>query len=557
MKNSVLIKRCWKPFAEKMVHSIIYRGCLLIMPILFGITVDRITDGKYDEAVKFAIFLFIVAVVYKIEDIVNTYVWHKLYNKMYKTLTKEALDNTYRNSLFSLSRFSISEYINIMGADIDAICCFFCDLSVRICRILEFLIIFGYLFKVDFKIGLASLISSLLVLFVLIKSSKTIEKLNHVRTVSHDKKTNSIHELLLSIKEIKTLNVFSPIKNNILKITDEYVVDLLKQRTVEDGFRYGNALIIEICRFGLLLFGIYLISKGQMLIGTLTVIYNYFGQISDNMSEISVINNKLRNLNVSNKRYNKIFQYSQDLDETDIKINEDPKGEVVFENILYGYRNDPTLKDVSFKIKPNTINTIVGSAGCGRNGIFDLLLKLNRQHEGNIKLDNFDIKNYSNKEYFDLVSSVFKEPLFFQMSIRDNLSIIDDNFENIKKVCEKLHIDEYIEDLKEGYDTIIDNEAHNIQSNIKYLLGIARILLKGSKVMLFDETFSTFDRDTKDDLMELLKNLSKTHTIIIITKDEELLKFSDQILLIDNNRLLKAGTHKRLLLNNVYRNIIR
>jgi len=557
MKNSELIKRSLKPFVNKMVHSIIYRGCLLIMPILFGIVVDNITDGKYDEATKYAVFLFVIAVIYKIEDIFNTYLWHKLYNKMYNTLAKEALDNTYRNSLFSLSRFSVSEYINIMGADVDVICSFYCDLPVRIFRIIEFVLIFGYLFTIDVRIGVSSVVASIVVVFVLIKSSKIIEKLNHSKMVAFDNKTNAIHEVFLSIKEIKTLNVFTPIKNNILKAIDKYVANLLKQRTIEDVFRYGNALIIEVCRFALLFFGIYLISKGQMLIGTLIVIYNYFGQISDNMSEISVINNKLRNLNVSNKRYSRLFKYSQNEERINKEINSEPKGEIIFENILYGYRNDPILKDVSFKIKANTINTIIGTAGCGRNGIFDLLLKLNRQHEGNIKLDGFDIKEYGNKEYFNLVSSVFKEPIFFQMSIRDNLSIIDDDFENIKNVCEKLHINEYIEGLKEGYDTVIGNEAHNIHSNVKYLLGIARILLKKSKVMLFDETFSIFDGDTKGDLLELLKKLSETHTIIIITKDEELLKISDQILLIDDNRLLKIGTHKRLILNSTYRNIIR
>lgn len=557
MKNSEVLKKSWKEFSVRLFASFVARGALLIIPIIFSIIVDSITALNYNKGIIYALWLLLIFVIYRLNEIFATYAWHKLYNKMYKIYTDVAIKKTYNNSIYSLSRISLSEYINIMNNDINVICSFFCNLTSRIFRVLEFIVILVYFFFINKYIGLAGIVVSIIAFTIMFLSSKKIEKVNQIRTVSLDKKTSSIHELILCIKEIKTLNVFKPIKDRVVKRSNDYTNDWLKQRVIEDSYRWGNVLLIEIFRIVIFIYGIYLISVGEMQLGTVIVIYNYYGQLVDNISDLSAINNEYRNLLVSNNRYNKIFEYSKEVNYSNEIINPEPKGEIEFKNILYGYKENPILNKVSFNIDSNTLTAITGPAGSGRTGIFDLLLKLNRQHEGDIKIDQIDINKYGSNEYLYLVSSVFKEPVFFNMSIKENLSVVEPDFEKIVMLCKKLKIHEYIVNLKDGYETIIDNNADNINTNIKYILSIIRVLLKNPKIMLFDETLSSFDKETKEEIVNILLELKKEHTIIIITKDIEVLTVADKIIVLDNGLIHNQGNHSELMKKDkVYRNNI-
>ena len=550
MNNKKILRTAWREASFKMGTSVTSRALIMLIPIIFGLMVDNITNQDYNNAYILGFILIGMYVVYRIADVLNTYSWHKFYNKLYNIYTDMALNKTFNNSMFSLSRISLSEYINIMNNDINVICTFWCDLTIRICRVVEFVIIFVYFFMINTFIGIAGIIVSLIAFTLIFLSSKKIENLNQKRAANLDSKTSALHELLLCIKEIKTLNIFKPIKSRVIKKTDKYSESWLKQRVVEDIFKFSTVLLIEIFRIGLFIYGIYLISKGDMQLGVLMVIYNYYAQLVDNFSEFAVVNTGFRNLKVSFIRYNKIFEYSRDIRNDNKIINEHPKGEIVFKDILYGYKDDPTLSDLSFKTKENSITAITGPSGSGRSGIFHLLLRLNRQHEGTVTIDGFNINDYNVDEYFYLVSSVFKEPIFFNMSIKSNLCIVEEDMTKIVDICKKLEIHDYIINLKDGYETVINNEANNINSEVKYLLGIARVLLREPKIMLFDETFSTFSKKAKEKIIEILLELKENHTIMIITKDNEVLKVADKILLINNNKLIATGTHETLYKRN-------
>ena len=550
MNNKKVLKMAWKEAAFKLGISISSRALVMLIPIIFGLMVDNITNEQYNNAYMLGFALIGMYILFRIIDVLNTFVWHKFYDKLYSIYTDIALNKTFNNSMFSLSRISLSEYINIMNNDINVICTFWCDLSIRICRMVEFIIIFIYFFMINTLIGVAGIIVSLIAFTIIFLSSKKIEFLNKKRAANLDSKTSALHELLLCIKEIKTLNIFKPIKSRIIKKTNKYSSSWLHQRVVEDSFKFSTVLLIEIFRISLFIYGIYLISQGEMQLGVLMVIYNYYAQLVENFSEFAVVNTNFRNLKVSFNRYNKIFEYSRDIRNNSNVTNDNPKGEIIFKNILYGYKDDPTLHNLSFKTTENSITAITGPSGSGRSGIFHLLLRLNRQHEGSITIDGIDINDYNVDEYFYLISSVFKEPIFFNMSIKSNLCIVEEDMTKIVEVCKKLEIHDYIINLKDGYETIINNDAGNINSEVKYLLGIARVLLREPKIMLFDETFSTFSKKTKEKIIEILLELKNNHTIMIITKDNDVLKIADNILLINNNKLVASGNHETLINKN-------
>ena len=226
------------------------------------------------------------------------------------------------------------------------------------------------------------------------------------------------------------------------------------------------------------------------------------------------------------------------------------EGNIEFNHVLYGYRNDPVLNDFSLKINKNSMSAITGKTGSGKTGVVDLLMKMNRQIQGGIMIDNIDISTINDESYYNLISIARKNPFFFNCSIKDNLMILGKGIDEIEDVCKSLGIHERIKDLPKGYDTIISNDTSILSSSDKRLLAIARVLLKDTRIYLFDEIIETLDKSNRDIVMKLLKEKKKDHTILIISRDSKILQQMDNIILMDSGVLIDTGTHEELISKN-------
>ncbi len=288
------------------------------------------------------------------------------------------------------------------------------------------------------------------------------------------------------------------------------------------------------------------ISRGYLEIGILVIIYSYYQKIIDNSSLVTTLNLEYKNLMISVSRFNKLFEYASDNNKDLIEVDS-IEGNIEFNHVLYGYRDDPVLNDFSIKINKNSISAITGKTGSGKTGVVDLLMKMNRQIQGGIIIDNIDISTIDDESYYNLISIARKNPFFFNCSIKDNLMIIGKSLNEIEDVCKSLGIHERIMELEKGYDTIIANDSSLLSSSDKRLLAIARVLLKDTKIFLFDEIIETLDKSNRDIVMKILKEKKKSHTILIISRDTKILKQMDNIILMDGGILIDTGTHEELL----------
>ena len=550
-----VLKKSKKYIFWKIIISIIYRGIIMITPIIFGAAVDMVTAGKYRDAILISLCGVLAVILFRINDIINTYSWHKMYNCIYDNYTKLGVNKVFDNSLHSLSRFNIGEFLNIMSTDINIIADFYCQLVMRVIRIFEVLIIFVYFFMIDFYIGVAGVVMGIISLIIIILSSKTIERLNRTKAYAFDKRNTIINEFLLSIREIKAFNIFEPIRSRITKSTEDYTKKYLKQRVGEDSFKFSILAFIEAFRWGLFIYGIYLISIGNMEMGSLVIIYNYFAQLIEGFSEFTTINVGLRQLKVSENRFYQLVIYSKDklMLDNKLKLN---NYNIKFRDVVYGDKENPRLKGVSFDIKSKSINAITGLVGAGKSGTVDLLLKLNRQHSGDITIGGTDINDISFDPYYGLVSCIDKDDRFLNISIKENLLFVKDNFEEIVFICKKLGIHDEILKLKNGYDTVLNSNEDTLKQNTKVLLNVARILLKDTRVMIFDSVLYLLNKDSKRIVLDILNEIKEKHTIIIISKDDEVLSVADSIILLDEGRVYNTGEYDNISNLKLYKQIV-
>lgn len=550
-----VLKKSKKYIFWKIIISIIYRGIIMITPIIFGAAVDMVTAGKYRDAILISLCGVLAVILFRINDIINTYSWHKMYNCIYDNFTKLGVNKVFDNSLHSLSRFNIGEFLNIMSTDINIIGDFYCNFIMRVIRIFEVLIIFGYFFMIDFYIGVAGLVMGFISIIVILLSSKTIERLNRTKAYAFDRRNTIINEFLLSIREIKAFNIFEPIKKRITNSTEEYTKKYLNQRVGEDSFKFAILAFIEAFRWGLFMYGIYLISIGKMEMGSLVIIYNYFAQLIEGFSEFTTINVGLRQLKVSENRFYQLIIYSNDklMLDNKTKLN---NYNIKFRDVVYGDKENPRLKGVSFDIKSKSINAITGLVGAGKSGVVDLLLKLNRQHSGDITIGGTYISDISFDSYYNLVSCIDKDDRFLNISIKENLLFVKDNFEEIVDLCKKLGIHDEILKLKNGYDTVLNSHEDTLKQNTKVLLNVARILLKDTKIMIFDSVLCLLNKESKRVVLDILKDIKDKHTIIIISKDDEVLSVADSIILLDEGRVYNTGEYDSISNLKLYKQIV-
>ncbi len=555
-ENKKVLKKNSGWFLYKFIASLLIRAFLLVIPIYYSYLIDELTKGNFNASIHMLIMFFVFTMLYRFLEIINQISYYKLYSNLYKTYLDLGFTKTINNSLYSLSRFSLSEYSNIMSEDFETLSDYYATLVMRIVEIIEAIYIVIYFFTINIIIGYITLFVALLVLFILLYYNPKIAKTNNQRKIRHDKRISLFQELLLSVKEIKGFSIFEIVRNRTNETVSDYVKWNNKLNIDKYSLKQISLGIIDIFQVIALFIGIKMIMNGNMTIGVLTIIYSYYAKLSNLFLSIITLFESRINVLVARSRIHKLFQYAISNYSKDNVVN-DLQGKITFQNVLYGNKQDPILNDVSFIIDANTYNVITGVSGSGKTGILDLLLRYNRQHEGIIKIDDKDISTFDNKELAKIISAVRKSPTFFNISIRDNLSIFDSNFENIVYFCKLFNIHDYIMGLENGYDTVLLTDASNINSDVKYILAIIKVLLKRPKIMLFDEVFDFLSKDLSEKILEEIKKLKGENTIIIISKNKNIIKddIVDQVIVLENNKILATGLHQELLKNHEYKKI--
>lgn len=522
-----------KEYWIKLLSSVLIRGVLLVIPVLFSMAINLATKGEYEAAIIYIISSIILVTIYRILEGVNQKTLYDLYEKIYYYYNSLGVNKTNENSIFSLSRFNVGQYTNILTSDVDVITAFFSNLVMRTVQILEFLVIYAYFLSINIWIFVVAVAISLILVLIIPMQNKKVEEYNGNKKGELDKLAFSLHEYFKNIKDIKCFNIFDKIAPKTTEQTNKYLKANSKYYVKYTWNTQKSLLTIEIARLLSVGYGIYLVMQGRLEIDALLIIYNYYQKIIDNFGTILTLSVEYTNFKVSLERFNHLIEYSMPKRVVENAKEYITDGKIEFRNILYGYRNDPVLKNVSFEIEPNTLTVITGKDGNGKSGVFDLLLKLNRQHEGEILIDGTNINEISDEEYFSKISLLRQDTTLFAMTIEDNLLLVEPDLKKVVDVCSELGIHEEIMALKNRYNTVV-GENDGIPLSLKKMIAIARIILKGSKIMLFDEALLGLTDSEQDKILDVLLKFKENHTIVIIAHDKNVVKNAERIIEINN-----------------------
>lgn len=305
------------------------------------------------------------------------------------------------------------------------------------------------------------------------------------------------------------------------------------------------------------------IDEGVMQVGSMTAFITYTMQIVMSFLMLTMMSIFMPRAIVSANRIDEVLnQQSSIKDKINPKSIKDKKGVVVFDHVHFCYpgAKADAIEDVSFVAEPGKTTAIIGSTGCGKTTLVNLIPRLYDVTKGSITIDGYDVRDVSMKDLRGEIGYVPQKGVLFSGTIASNLRFGKDDAsdKDIKEAASIAQATDFIESKEEQYDAHIAQGGTNVSGGQKQRLAIARAIAKNPKVYIFDDSFSALDLKTDAALRKALSEKMEESTMIIVAQRVSTIIYADQILVMDDGKIVGKGTHRELMQNcEVYQQIAR
>ena len=549
------IRNCKKEFCFIIILGIIVSLIAVFFPALSGKMITGILYQDY----KLVIVMVLLMVILKVLNILVQFLFSKLYlvinKKMIFNIRKDIANCVLNFEMDNFSNNNRGTFIDKLKTDPNEITRVFNSIKDILIRGVGNFGVLLYIFYLDYRLGLVLLIFMFIIFEIKMIGIRKRKKFRQEYYYEQERYSGILGEMINGVGDIKGLN-----------LKDSYIKRAVKSFEVvgENEFRgdyYQNiynkiANFVELVAMGVIvLLGLILVKNGLLEASSLIIIYMYNSTAFAFLERIGLLMSLSSDLNVS---CNRIFSLLDgNLYATEVfgkKYNKECLGKIEFKdvNFKYKYKNNYVLRDCSFAVNSNETVAIVGKSGVGKTTILNLIARLYDVDSGSVFIDNEPIREYSEEFIRDNVSVISQSPYLFDMSIKDNLRLVNEGITDneIKDICKLVCMDEVIESLPGGYDTVIGEGGIKLSVGQKQRLGIARALIKKTKIILLDEITSALDNETGSVIKQVIKNIQKDRTIIIVTHELSMIKDCSRILILDDGKISGDGTHKELVKNN-------
>lgn len=537
MKNLRIIKKYFQVTkANKKITfilvlaSLLANGPYMFTSLFFSLTINYLTKQNSKMVIITMILYFVLKIASKLFKIISYNIEKKLYNDVYLKLQNDMIKKLDIINMKYFTNHSKGEILNIVNGDIKLLAEFGTWLSQAILLFLSFIISIIILSQISISLMILGCIINSIVIYILNIYNDKFEILTKEGKLKADDEMQFYSQLLNGLRDIKIFSILDQLHAKYQLLNKAYLNihdKQIKNKIISNIISPSITMCTEII---LMFYACYNCLNGKFEIDTVLIIQSYFGTLFSSLSDFISTLGELRIKNVSIDRYDNFINSSCNeyfLNDDMIKPNEFC---ITFKNVTFSYREKTVFQNFNLSLKSNSLIAIIGPSGCGKSTLFNLLLRFEKPTSGKILIGTHPIDKYSRIKYSQILTCVAQHPYLFNMSIYENLALIDPDINNIKKACQQAEIDEYIMSLPKQYDTILSDGALNFSGGQQQRLAIARALLKNSKILLFDEITSALDEKTSYEIFQTLIKLKKTHTILMISHKPSEYQQCDQII---------------------------
>lgn len=541
-----------KNIIKTTICKIIMMIISVVVPLISAKIIVNLTDNKIYQCLMFVVLMFVI------ENLRNFAIYFSnCFSQVVFRETMVLMQKSLGDAMLKLETKVIDDdgsgvFIQRLTNDVSLLSDEFSSINNYFGNIITNIGIFVAIFVINKWIFLYSVLYTILLYYIFKKRNYLYNEKKKIYKKESEITTGFIGELVRGIRDIKMLNseksFLNKMEDNVVSLNNSaYDMNTVQRNyTLISGFTYdfGDFILQFIIGLSIL--------YEKITIPNGIVLFNYSGRVIDLGRTLDSFSKEIKDFNLASER---VFSI---IDGDDYKKEEfgsihlkKVNGDFEFKNVSFAYDKNKVLKNLNFKINANETVAFVGKTGAGKTTIFSLLCKMYDNYEGEITIDNIDIKKLDKDSIRGNITIISQNPYIFHMSIKENLKLVKGNLtkKEMIEACKAASLHDFIMTLPKKYDTIIGEGGVNLSGGQKQRLAIARALVQKTEIILFDEATSALDNETQMHIQKAIENMKNEYTILIIAHRLSTIINADRILFLDNGKITASGTHKELLKN--------
>ncbi|MGB9694934.1 MAG: ABC transporter ATP-binding protein [Caldisericaceae bacterium] len=398
-------------------------------------------------------------------------------------------------------------------------------------------------------IFIAIIVRPITSLFSLVQ--KQIDKINKV-----------MRENVMGVRVIRAFNRIDHEKKRFAEANSDVTNTYIKVNRIIAGLMPLMMIVLNIVNVAILWYGSKGIEAGNTNLGSMIAFMQYSMMILFSLVMLTMLFIMVPRGAAAADRVVQVLETKPEIkDKTETAHEVGENGHIEFCCVSFSYSGaeEPVLKDVSFEAKPGETTAVIGSTGCGKSTLIQLIPRFYDVADGKVAIDGIDVRDYSQSDLRKKIGYVPQKAILFTGTVADNIRYgkEDATDEEVKHAAEVAQAAEFIDTMPEGYNTMLSEGGLNLSGGQKQRLAIARAIVRKPEIYIFDDSFSALDFKTEAKLRAALKQETKDSTVIIVGQRVASIMSSDRIVVLEKGRVAGVGTHKELMETcEVYREIV-